>query len=108
MCGVHLNDQFTLLPISGVTGLASPAVPDSADHNAAFLNRMLGIAFNHQSNGRAILPSRSWNRVILHAGFERGKWVVMLRPWLLLPDADEENPAVTDNIGIAVSLVDWL
>ena len=67
--------------------------------------RMLGVAFNHQSNGRAEWLSRSWNRVILHAGFERGKWVLLLRPWLRLPDADDENPAVTDNIGRADATV---
>ncbi|MCX6219188.1 phospholipase A [Spirosoma sp.] len=67
--------------------------------------RMLGIAFNHQSNGRAIPLSRSWNRVILQAGFERGKWVVLLRPWLRLPDAEDENPAITDNIGRADATV---
>ncbi|WP_461050699.1 phospholipase A [Spirosoma arcticum] len=76
--------------------------------NFSFLGlktRMLGIAFNHQSNGRAIQLSRSWNRVILHAGFERGKWVVLLRPWLRLPDAEDENPAVADNIGRADATV---
>ena len=76
--------------------------------NFSFLGlktRMLGIAFNHQSNGRIVPLSRSWNRVILHAGFERGKWVVLLRPWLRLPDAEDENPAVTDNIGRADATV---
>ena len=67
--------------------------------------RVLGIAFNHQSNGRAIPLSRSWNRIILHAGFERGKWTVLLRPWLRLPDAEDENPAITDNIGRADATV---
>ncbi len=70
-----------------------------------FKTRMLGIAFNHQSNGRYIFLSRSWNRVILHTGFERGKWVVLLRPWLRLPDAEDENPAVTDHIGRADATV---
>lgn len=67
--------------------------------------RMLGIALTHQSNGRAIPLSRSWNRVIVQAGFERGKWVVLLRPWLRLPDAEDENPAITDNIGRADATV---
>lgn len=67
--------------------------------------RMLGIAFNHQSNGRAIPLSRSWNRVILHAGLEHGRWVVLLRPWLRLPDTEDENPAITDNIGRADATV---
>jgi phospholipase A1/A2 len=70
-----------------------------------FKTRMLGLAFNHQSNGRAIPLSRSWNRVILHAAFERGRWVVLLRPWLRLPDSDDENPAITDNIGRADATV---
>ena len=67
--------------------------------------RMLGVAFNHQSNGRGFELSRSWNRVILHAGFERGKWTVLLRPWLRLPDAEDENPAIIDNIGRADATV---
>ena len=67
--------------------------------------RMLGIALTHQSNGRAIPLSRSWNRVIVQAGFERGKWVVLLRPWLRLPDSEDENPAITDNIGRADATV---
>ncbi|MFD2932886.1 phospholipase A [Spirosoma flavum] len=67
--------------------------------------RMLGIALNHQSNGRAIPLSRSWNRIILHAGFERGKWVVLLRPWWRLPDTDDENPAILDYIGRADATV---
>ena len=67
--------------------------------------RMFGIAFNHQSNGRAVPLSRSWNRVVVHAGFERGAWVVLLRPWLRLPDLEDENPAITDNIGRADATV---
>ena len=61
--------------------------------------RMLGLSLTHQSNGRAIPLSRSWNRVILQAGFERGKWVVLLRPWWRLPDSEDENPAISDYIG---------
>ncbi|RYC69070.1 phospholipase A [Spirosoma sordidisoli] len=68
-------------------------------------NRMLGISFNHQSNGRSLPLSRSWNRVIAHAGLERGNWTLMLRGWYRLPDADDENPAITDNIGRADALL---
>jgi outer membrane phospholipase A len=35
-----------------------------------FKARMVGVALNHESNGKVIL-FRSWNRIILHAGFER-------------------------------------
>jgi phospholipase A1 len=61
--------------------------------------RMLGLAFNHQSNGRALPLSRSWNRVIAHAGLERGDWALILRGWHRLPDTDDENPAITDHVG---------
>lgn len=64
-----------------------------------FKMRMLGLAFNHQSNGRALPLSRSWNRVIGHAGFERENWVLLLRGWYRLADTDDENPAITDHIG---------
>ncbi len=70
-----------------------------------FKTRMLGVALTHQSNGRAIPLSRSWNRIIFQAGFERGKWVVLLRPWLRLPDTEDENPAILDNIGRADATV---
>lgn len=67
--------------------------------------RMIGIAFNHQSNGRSLPWSRSWNRVIGHVGLEKGKWSVLLRGWYRLPDAEDENPAVTDYIGRADALI---
>jgi len=43
-----------------------------------FTGRMVSIAFNHQSNGRILPLSRSWNRVMLNAGFERNAWQVFL------------------------------
>ena len=67
--------------------------------------RMLGVALTHQSNGRAIPLSRSWNRVIFQAGLDRGKWTVLLRPWLRLPDSEDENPAIADHIGRADATV---
>lgn len=64
-------------------------------------NRMVGISFNHQSNGREVPLSRSWNRIILHTGFETGNWQVYIRPWFRLPDQNNEddNPDITDYIG---------
>ena len=67
--------------------------------------RLLGISLTHQSNGRAIPLSRSWNRVIFQAGLERGNWTVLLRPWLRLPDSEDENPAIADHIGRADATV---
>ncbi len=64
-----------------------------------FNTRMLSVIFNHQSNGRIIPLSRSWNRIIFQAGFEKKNWQVYLRPWIRLPDEEDENPAITDFIG---------
>lgn len=61
--------------------------------------RMAGVAFNHQSNGRDLPRSRSWNRIIFHLGYERGPLSVIFRPWLRISDSDDENPEITDYIG---------
>lgn len=65
--------------------------------------RMASLALNHQSNGRSLPLSRSWNRVIGQLGFERGPWVAELRPWLRIPEraADDDNPDIQDHVGRA-------
>lgn len=61
--------------------------------------RMAGIAFNHQSNGRSLPYSRSWNRIIAHFGLEKGRWATLIRGWYRLADDEDENPAICDYIG---------
>ena len=61
--------------------------------------RMAGLIFNHQSNGRSLPLSRSWNRVIAHIGLEKKTIQIMLRGWYRLEDEDDENPLITDYIG---------
>lgn len=63
--------------------------------------RMTGISINHQSNGRADPLSRSWNRLILSAGLDRGNWAFVVRPWWRIPDGTDEddNPDIEDYIG---------
>ncbi|MBC8152569.1 MAG: phospholipase A, partial [Bacteroidetes bacterium] len=70
-----------------------------------FRTRMLGLAFIHQSNGRTLPLSRSWNRLVAHAGFERKQWTVLLRGWYRLPDEEDENPAIADHVGRADAVV---
>lgn len=63
--------------------------------------RMLGIGLDHQSNGRANPLSRSWNRIVGRLGFEREGWTVVVRPWLRIPEArdDDDNADITDYLG---------
>ena len=63
--------------------------------------RLLGIGLNHQSNGRGDPWSRSWNRLIANIGFERGDWVLMLRPWWRIGESrrHDDNPDITDYMG---------
>ena len=64
-----------------------------------FKTRMVGVAFNHSSNGKSDPFSRSWNRIIFHAGFERKNWSVYIRPWLRMSDAKDDNPDITEYLG---------
>lgn len=64
-----------------------------------FQGCMLGVALNHQSNGKNIPLSRSWSRIIFHAGFQKKNWQIMVRPWIRLNDKIDENPLITRFIG---------
>ena len=67
---------------------------------------MVGLSFNHQSNGRAVPLSRSWNRVIGELSLERGETTVSLRPWWrILNTGSDDNPGIQDYIGRGELLV---
>lgn len=72
---------------------------------AGFTAKMLGVSFNHQSNGRDLPLSRSWNRIIFYAGWERKHWQVYLRPWIRLKDEEDENPAIADFTGRGEAII---
>ena len=61
--------------------------------------RMAGLSLTHQSNGRSLPLSRSWNRIIFHAAMEKENWQIYLRPWIRINDDDDENPGITDYYG---------
>ncbi len=65
------------------------------------------VSLNHQSNGRSLPLSRSWNRIIGTLAFERDDWVVELRPWLRLREkaGADDNPDIEDHIGRAELLL---
>jgi len=66
-----------------------------------FKGTMASIGLNHQSNGRALPLSRSWNRVVAEAGFEHGDWLVTVRPWWRLPESEgsDDNPGIENYVG---------
>jgi len=62
--------------------------------------RMAGFGFNHQSNGRDLPRSRSWNRLMFHAAFEKDNFQLYLKPWIRIESPDkDDNPAISDFIG---------
>jgi phospholipase A1 len=62
------------------------------------------LSFNHQSNGKTGAGSRSWNRLVGEALFERGSdfWV-SARAWYRIPEGSnrDDNPDITDYLGNA-------
>lgn len=65
--------------------------------------RLLSAGLNHQSNGRSLPLSRSWNRLMFAAAFERDDWTLTLRPWWRIREDDEQddNPDIADYLGRA-------
>jgi phospholipase A1/A2 len=63
--------------------------------------RFISVGFNHQSNGQSEPLSRSWNRIVANAGFERGNFSLLLRGWYRIPEAvaDDDNPDIEDYLG---------
>jgi len=69
-----------------------------------FTGRLLGISFVHQSNGRGNeVISRSWNRIVGRAAFERGNLAVIIKPWYRIKEnaKDDNNPDIEAYLGYA-------
>lgn len=66
-----------------------------------FRGRLIALAFNHQSNGRADPLSRSWNRVMLDFVLERDGTYLSVKPWWRVPEdlATDDNPDIEDYLG---------
>jgi phospholipase A1 len=61
--------------------------------------RFVQAGINHQSNGQSEPLSRSWNRIVANAGLERGDFSLLLKGWVRVPDADDDNPGMTHYLG---------
>ncbi|MBN1545915.1 MAG: phospholipase A [Syntrophaceae bacterium] len=68
---------------------------------AGFDVRYINIGLNHQSNGKSEPLSRSWNRVVANAGFERDNLVLLLGAWYRIPESssDDDNPDIDAYLG---------
>jgi phospholipase A1 len=64
---------------------------------------LVSFGYNHQSNGRADPISRSWDRLFVEAGVERGNLVVLARAWarIRIGEEEDDNPGITDYYGNA-------
>lgn len=71
--------------------------------------RFVNVGLNHQSNGRGEPLSRSWNRVVAGAGFERGNLVLELRGWYRIPEneQDDDNPGIERYLGFGEAELFW-
>ena len=81
-----------------------PEIIYSAPTNYSLLGldgRLIGLSLTHQSNGRDLPLSRSWNRVIGQVGLENADWTVLVRPWLRLREkaSRDDNPDILDYMG---------
>jgi phospholipase A1/A2 len=78
--------------------------PTDAQLSGGWRLRYSGISAVHQSNGQSLPLSRSWNRVVLMAGMEKGDdFRVMARAWARLPESSEkdDNPDISNYVGRA-------
>jgi len=71
--------------------------------------KLLNLGLVHQSNGRSLPQSRSWNRVYAQAGWEWGRLSVLGRAWWRIPEDPEknDNPDITDYLGYGDVLLRW-
>lgn len=70
---------------------STPLDVSYGETNSAF---MIGI--EHQSNGRALPLSRSWNRVYLNWLFEYDNFALSFKPWYRLPENKKASPLDVD------------
>jgi len=72
--------------------------------------KLLNIGWVHQSNGRPLPESRSWNRLYVLGGMEWNDMTsILLRGWWRIPEdaANDDNPDITDYLGRGDFVIRW-
>lgn len=72
--------------------------------------KLLNLGWLHQSNGRPLPESRSWNRIYLLGGMEWNDMTsILLRGWWRIPESPlkDDNPDIKDYLGRADLVIRW-
>ncbi len=54
------------------------------------------VGFEHQSNGRSQVLSRSWNRAYVNFLFEKDNFAFSFKPWWRLPEKEKKTPDASE------------
>jgi len=72
--------------------------------------KLINIGWLHQSNGRPLPESRSWNRIYILGGWEWNDMTsIMLRGWQRIPEdaLKDDNPDIINYLGRGDLLIRW-
>jgi phospholipase A1/A2 len=71
------------------------------DLGGGFNWKLINFGYNHQSNGRTDVLSRSWDRLFATVGIERDQFALYGTVWYRLPEDSnqDDNPDITDYYG---------
>ncbi len=71
--------------------------------------KLINLGLVHQSNGRDLPGSRSWNRVYVQGGWETDTLSALVRGWWRVPESvtQDDNPDITDYVGRGEIALRW-
>jgi phospholipase A1 len=72
--------------------------------------KLINLGWLHQSNGRPLPDSRSWNRLYVLGGMEWNDMTsILLRGWWRIPENSlkDDNPDITDYLGRGDLVIRW-